>query len=214
MYLTRRQREVFEFICQFIEEKGYSPSLEEVARGMNLSSLATVHKHLSNLAEKGLIRRHWNKGRGIEICKDLNVPGMVQMELEACYAIPIRGTVAAGLPLDVEESDLTERLSVPSDLVRNADETFVLKVRGDSMIEEGIQEGDFIICERRATARNGQVVVALVNGYETTVKYIYYEKDNQVRLQPANPYMAPIYVKGSDVQIQGVVIGLVRKYEA
>ncbi len=211
MYLTRRQREVFEFIKGFIEEKGYSPSLEEVAKGMSLSSLATVHKHLSNLAEKGLIRRHWNRGRGIEICNDLHTPQMVQMELDACYAIPIRGTVAAGQPLDVCEDDLSERLSVPADLVRNADETFVLRVRGDSMIEEGIQEGDFIICERRNQARNGQVVVALVNNYETTVKYFHHEGE-QVRLQPANPYMAPIYVKATDVAIQGVVVGLVRRY--
>jgi len=213
MYLTKRQRQVFEFIKSFIEEKGYSPSLDEVARGLELSSLATVHKHLSNLAEKGLIRRHWNRGRGIEICSDLDAPRLVQMELEACYAIPVRGTVAAGEPLDVAEDDLSERLSVPADLVRSADDTFVLRVRGDSMIEEGIQDGDFIICERRKTARNGQVVVALVNHYETTVKYFYLEGDS-VRLQPANPYMAPIYVKASEVEVQGVVIGLVRKYDA
>jgi repressor LexA len=211
MYLTRRQREVFEFLRKFIDENRYSPSLDEVAKGLGLSSLATVHKHLTNLAEKGLIRRHWNRGRGIEICADLDAPRMVSMGLEACYAIPIRGTVAAGEPLDVIEEDMSERLSVPADLVRNADETFVLRVRGDSMIEEGIQEGDFIICERRKTARAGQVVVALVNGYETTVKYFHPEGDS-VRLQPANPYMAPIYVKARDVEIQGVVIGLVRKY--
>jgi len=211
MYLTRRQREVFEFIKNFMEKHGYSPSLEEVAKGLDLSSLATVHKHLTNLSEKGLIRRHWNRGRGIELANDLNAPHIVQMELEACYAIPIRGTVAAGQPLDVAEGDLSERLSVPADLVRNADDTFVLRVRGDSMVEEGIQEGDFIICERRSEARRGQVVVALVNEYETTVKY-YYPEGEQVRLQPANPFMAPIYVKATDVRIQGVVIGLVRKY--
>ncbi|MBX3729175.1 MAG: transcriptional repressor LexA [Candidatus Sumerlaeia bacterium] len=211
MYLTRRQREVFEFITNFIETHGYSPSLEEVAKGLDLSSLATVHKHLTNLAEKGLIRRHWNRGRGIEIINDLAAPRLVQMDLDACYAIPIRGTVAAGQPLDVSEDDFGDRLSVPADLVRNAENTFVLRVRGDSMIEEGIQEGDFIICERRTDARNGQVVVALVGGYETTVKYFYREGD-QVRLQPANPYMAPIYVRATDVAVQGVVIGLVRKY--
>ncbi len=211
MYLTRRQREVFDFIKTFIEENNYSPSLEELAQGLNLSSLATVHKHLTNLSEKGMIRRHWNRGRGIELVNDLSAPHIVQMQLDACYAVPIRGTVAAGQPLDVAEDDLSERLSVPADLVRNADDTFVLRVRGDSMIEEGIQEGDFIICERRAEARRGQVVVALVNGYETTVKYFYPEGE-QVRLQPANPYMAPIYVKASDVSIQGIVVGLVRKY--
>ncbi|MEQ8822592.1 MAG: transcriptional repressor LexA [Sumerlaeia bacterium] len=211
MYLTRRQREVFEFIKTFIEQHGYSPSLEEVAKGLNLSSLATVHKHLTNLSEKGLIRRHWNRGRGIEICKDLDAPRMVHMELDACYAIPIRGTVAAGEPLDVCEDDLSERLSVPSDLVRNADQTYVLRVRGESMIDEGIREGDFIICERRAHCRDGQVVVALVNNYETTVKY-YFREGDQIRLQPANPYMGPIYAKASDVQIQGVVVGLIRRY--
>ncbi|MBI5154550.1 transcriptional repressor LexA [Candidatus Poribacteria bacterium] len=212
MYLTRRQREVFEFIKTFIEQNSYSPSLDEIAKGMDLSSLATVHKHLANLAEKGLIRRHWNRGRGIEICNELSSPHMVQMALEACYAIPIRGTVAAGQPLDVAEDDLSERLSVPADLIRNADETFVLRVRGDSMIDEGIHEGDFIICERRKEARNGQVVVALVNNYETTVKF-FYKEGEQVRLQPANPYMAPIYVKARDIEVQGIVIGLVRKYQ-
>ena len=212
MYLTRRQRQVFDFIRDFIREKSYSPSLEEIAKGLGLSSLATVHKHLGNLAEKGMIRRHWNKGRGIEIAADINAPRDVQMNLEACYAIPVRGTVAAGLPLDVTEDDLSERLSVPSDMIRNADETFVLRVRGDSMIDEGIHEGDFIICERRTECRNGQVVVALVNGHEATVKYFYREGD-MIKLQPANPYMAPIFVKAADVQIQGVVIGLVRKYK-
>lgn len=212
MYLTRRQREVFDYIKKFINEKNYSPSLDELAKGLDLSSLATVHKHLSNLAEKGVIKRHWNKGRGIEIVNDLNSPAMVQMALNACYDIPIRGTVAAGMPLDVTEDIHADRLSVPSDLVRNAEETFVLKVRGDSMIEEGIQEGDFIICERRGLARNGQVVVALVNDYETTVKYFFHEGD-QIRLQPANPYMEPIYVKPECVTVQGVVIGLVRKYK-
>jgi repressor LexA len=212
MYLTRRQREVFDYIKKFINEKNYSPSLDELAKGLDLSSLATVHKHLSNLAEKGVIKRHWNKGRGIEIVSDLNSPAMVQMSLNACYDIPVRGTVAAGLPLDVTEDAHAERLSVPSDLVRNAEETFVLKVRGDSMIEEGIQEGDFIICERRGLARNGQVVVALVNDYETTVKYFFHEGD-QIRLQPANPYMEPIFVKPENVTVQGVVIGLVRKYK-
>lgn len=213
MYLTRRQRQVFDFIRDFIREHNYSPSLEEIAKGLGLSSLATVHKHLGNLAEKGMIRRHWNKGRGIEIAADLSAPREVQMNLEACFAIPVRGTVAAGLPLDVSEDDLTERLSVPSDMIRNADETFVLRVRGDSMIDEGIHEGDFIICERRAEARSGAVVVALVNGHEATVKYFYREGD-MVKLQPANPYMAPIFVRPSDVQIQGVVIGLVRKYKS
>lgn len=210
MYLTRRQREVFDFIRQFIEKNAYSPSLEEIAKGMGLSSLATVHKHLTNLAEKGIIKRHWNRGRGIEIVSDLASPNIVQMELDAAYKLPIKGTVAAGVPIEAVEDD-TDRLAVPSEMVRNASETFVLKVRGDSMVEDGIHEGDFLVVERAKDARNGQAVVALVNGYETTVKRFYREHDS-IRLQPANGMMSPIIVMAKDVEIQGIVVGLYRSY--
>ncbi len=210
MYLTRRQREVFEFIRGFIAENDYSPSLEEIARGLDLSSLATVHKHLTNIAEKGLIKRHWNRGRGIELVSGIEKPEMVKMKIEACYALPIKGVVAAGQPLEAYEQD-DERLSVPGDLVRNADSSFVLRVRGDSMIEDGIHDGDFIICERRRDARNGQVAVALVNGTETTVKK-FYKEGKFIRLQPANSAMAPILVHARDCEVQGIVVGLLRKY--
>lgn len=213
MYLTRRQREVFEFIKEFIEENSYSPSLEEIAQGLDLSSLATVHKHLSNLAEKGLLRRHWNRGRGIELVGDLGRPTMVNAELDAAYKLPVKGTVAAGAPIDAVETD-EERLSVPADLVRNAEDTFVLRVRGESMIEDGIHPGDMLIVERTSNARNGQVVVALVNGFETTVKRYYREKADLIRLQPANSSMEPIHARARDVAIQGVVIGLLRRYAA
>ncbi|MCC7391911.1 transcriptional repressor LexA [Candidatus Sumerlaeota bacterium] len=210
MYLTRRQREVFDFIRQFIEDNSYSPSLEEIAKGMELSSLATVHKHLSNLATKGIIKRHWNKGRGIEIVSDLGSPNIVQMQLDAAYKLPVKGTVAAGLPIEAYETD-SERLAVPSEMVKNADDTVVLRVRGDSMIDDGIHEGDYLIVERVKDARNGQAVVALVNGYETTVKRLYKEGEN-IRLQPANSTMAPIIVMAKDVEIQGIVVGLIRNY--
>ena len=211
MYLTRRQREVYEFIAQFIERHNYSPSLEEIAQGMSLSSLATVHKHLTNLAEKGMIKRHWNRGRGIELVGDLNTPRMVNAELDAAYKLPIRGTVAAGLPIEAVESDF-DTLAVPAEMIRSAEDSFVLRVRGDSMIEDGIHEGDLIIVERTTQARDGQVVVALVNGFETTVKRLYREGAN-IRLQPANSAMAPIIVMGKDVEVQGRVIGLMRRYE-
>ncbi|CAN5291188.1 transcriptional repressor LexA [soil metagenome] len=210
MYLTRRQREIFDFIQKFIQENNYSPSLEEIAQGMDLSSLATVHKHLTNLADKGILKRHWNRGRGIEIVNDLASPNIVQMQLDAAYQLPIKGTVAAGLPIEAIETD-DERFSVPSDLVRDAANTFVLKVRGDSMIDDGIHEGDFVIVERARDARNGQVVVALVNGFETTIKRLYKEGD-MIRLQPANSMMGPIVVMAKDVEIQGLLIGLVRRY--
>jgi len=212
MYLTRRQREVFEFIQKFIEENSFSPSLEEIAQGLQLSSLATVHKHLANLSEKGLILRHWNKGRGIEIVSGLTSPKMVNMELDAAYKLPVRGTVAAGLPIEAFEAD-EERFAVPTELVRNAENSFVLRVRGDSMIEDGIHEGDMIIVERAREVRQGQVVVALVNGNEATVKRFYKEGDS-IRLQPANSTMAPIIAKARDVEIQGIVVGLFRQYAA
>lgn len=211
MYLTRRQREVYEFIRQFIEDRSYSPSLEEIARGLELSSLATVHKHLSNLAEKGVIRRHWNKGRGIELAADLGAPQMVHAELDAAYKLPIRGSVIAGAPLEAVELD-SDQLSVPSEMIHDAEKTFVLRVRGDSMIEDGIHEDDFIIVERESDPKNGQVIVALVGGYETTVKRIYREGDI-IRLQPANSSMEPIRVMAKDVEIQGKVIGLIRRYD-
>lgn len=210
MYLTRRQREVFDFIRQFIEGHSYSPSLDEIAQGLGLSSLATVHKHLTNLAEKGLIKRHWNRGRGIEVVSDLSTPAMVQAGLDAAYKLPVRGTVAAGSPIEAVETD-SERMSVPADMVRNAEETFVLKVRGDSMIEDGIHEGDFLVVERAKNARNGQVVVALVSGFETTVKRFYHEGD-RIRLQPANSGMEPIFCMPKDVELQGIVVSLIRKY--
>jgi repressor LexA len=210
MYLTRRQREIFDFIRLFIEKNSYSPSLEEIARGMELSSLATVHKHLKHLSEKGMIKRHWNKGRGIELVGELHAPEMVHMELGAAFNLPLKGVVAAGLPIETFEED-HERFSVPSDLIRDADASYVLRVRGDSMIEDGIHEGDFIIVERTNTIRPGQVVVALVGGSEATVKRFYREGD-MIRLQPANSTMAPIYAQPKDVEIQGIVVGLIRRY--
>lgn len=212
MYLTRRQREVFEFIRSFMEENKYSPSLEEIAQGLELSSLATVHKHLTNLAEKGLIKRHWNRGRGIELVNDLSAPNMVQLELDAAYKLPVKGTVAAGSPIETFETN-QDTFAVPGDMIRNAEDSFVLRIRGDSMIEDGIHEGDLVVVERTGTVRNGQVVVALVNGFETTIKRFYRDGD-VVRLQPANSAMEPIMVMAKDVEIQGVLVGLIRRYLA
>lgn len=210
MYLTKRQRQIFDFINGFIQKHRYSPSLREIGEGAGLSSLATVHKHLRNLEEKGVIRRGEHRGRALEIAPTLDAPRQVEMSL-ACFALPILGLVQAGYPIEAIQEEDAEHMSVPVDFVRDAQKTFVLRVRGDSMIEDGIHDGDFIICERRQTAQNGQVVVALVRGHETTVKRFYRERQ-MIRLQPANPYMAPIVLPGRDVEIQGVVVGLLRKY--
>ena len=152
MILTKKQREVYDYIQGFIENRGYSPSLEEIAQGLGLRSLATVHKHVANLIEKGMLKRAWNRGRSIEISPTQEV--RVQ-----AIDIPLLGRVAAGFPLEAVET--RSSLSVPEDML-GARETFALEVRGDSMIDEQIRNGDFVIVERRDTAENGETVVALV----------------------------------------------------
>jgi len=210
MYLTKRQREIFDFINRFIQGQRYSPSLREIAEGTGISSLATIHKHLRNLEGKGVIRRIANRGRALEITPELDAPRSVEMSL-ACFALPILGLVQAGQPIEAIQEEEAERMSIPVDFVKDAQKTFVLRVRGDSMIDDGIHDGDFIICERRNEAQNGQVVVALVRGFETTVKRFYRERA-MIRLQPANPYMAPLVLPAREVEVQGVVVGLLRKY--
>jgi len=206
MYLTKRQREVLNFIDHFIEEKGYSPSLEEIGDGVGLSSLATIHKHLMNLQDKGVIRRSWNRGRSIEVSagfKHGNIRKMVEL--------PVLGKVAAGRPIDAIEDATAETLCVPAEFIRTS-ETFVLRVEGDSMIDEQIRDGDYVIIEKRDSASNGETVVALVDEGEATVKRYYREAGNLIRLQPANERMSPMIYPSSRVRIQGAVVGLMRKY--
>lgn len=201
MVLTKKQRAVYDFIEGFIARNGYSPSLEEIAQGLSLRSLATVHKHVANLTEKGVLKRAWNRGRSIEVTPS------AQVNVSA-VEIPMLGRIAAGLPIEAIETNSS--LAVPEDMLGTR-ETFALQVRGDSMIDEQIRDGDFVIVERRDTADNGETVVALIRNTETTLKKLYRE-GRIVRLQPANSALAPIRVPAGDVTIQGVVIGLVRKF--
>ncbi|MFB3854568.1 MAG: transcriptional repressor LexA [Vicinamibacterales bacterium] len=198
--LTRRQREILDYLTEFIEQRGYAPSLEEIGRRFGLSSLATVHKHLSNLQEKGFIKRAWNRSRSVEVVPTR--PGNRAVEL------PLLGFVAAGAP--IEAIATSESISVPEDFVGKRD-TYVLRVRGDSMIDEQIRDGDFVIVEDRKYAENGEMVIALLGGFDVTLKK-FYREDGRVRLQPANPAMQPILVPADAVQIQGVVVGVMRKY--
>jgi repressor LexA len=193
---------MLDFIEKFIEENDYSPSLEEIAAGTGLSSLATVHVHLRNLETKKRIRRGWNRSRAIELVDTPQRPNSGNVEL------PLLGRVAAGIP--IEAIAIEETIEVPSQFVKG-NETFVLRVQGDSMIEEQIRSGDYIVVEKRDTAINGETVVALVGESETTVKKFYREKNN-IRLQPANSTMDPIIVPASECKIQGVVVGLLRNY--
>jgi repressor LexA len=200
MYLTRRQREIYEYLTKHIEAFGYAPSLEEICSHFGLSSPATAHKHVSRLVEKGLIRREWNRGRAIEIVPLRVEPHGVEL--------PLLGIVAAGKPIEAVET--RETISVPADLVRG-ERNYVLRVRGDSMIDEGIRDGDFVIAEERSTAENGETVIALLGGAEATVKK-FFRDNGKVRLVPANSTMEPLVVAEGDLRIQGVVIGLIRKY--
>ncbi len=200
MALTRRQREVLDVIREFIHEHGYSPSLEEIGGALGLSSVATVHKHVSHLVDKGYVRRGWNQNRSIELV-DASATGAV--------LLPMMGTIAAGQPL--EAIPTSETIAVPADMVASQGRTYVLRVQGDSMIDEQIRDGDFVVVNERNTASDGETVVALIEGSDATLKTLYHE-GRQIRLQPANPTMQPIVVPARDVRIQGVVVGVIRKY--
>lgn len=202
MYLTRRQKQMLDCIAEFIETNGYSPTLQELGAKMGLSSPATVHKHLQNLEAKGLIKRNWNHSRSLELTSQQDGGGAV--------TLPLMGVVAAGAPIEAIENP--EFIGVPPEFV-GSKESFALRVRGESMIEDGIHDGDVIIVESRATAERGQTVIALVDGSDATVKRFYPEDDGQVRLQPANASMEPMIFPAEAVKIQGVVIGLLRKYD-
>ncbi len=200
MYLTRKQREVYNYINGYIKRKGYAPSLEEIGMGLGLSSLATVHKHLKNLESKGVIERKWNKGRSIELKGGYDYPNSVEL--------PLLGVVAAGKPIEAIEDNQT--ISVPQEFLKGK-ENFVLKVKGDSMIDEQIKDGDFVVIERRNIAKNGDTVVALIRSEETTIKKFYREND-RIKLEPANESMSPLYYEEKDVEVKGIVIALLRKY--
>ena len=198
--LTKRQREILDYLNEFIQQHGYAPSLEEIGRRFNLSSLATVHKHLTNLQEKGFIRRAWNRSRSVEL-----VPtraGGRSLEL------PLLGFVAAGAPIEAIVSN--ETIAVP-DVLAGKRDSYVLRVKGNSMIDEQICDGDFVIVEDRKSADNGEMVIALVGGQDATLKK-FYRENGKVRLQPANPTMQPIMVDPDQVQVQGVVVGVMRRY--
>ena len=198
--LTKRQREILDYLNEFIQQHGYAPSLEEIGRRFSLSSLATVHKHLTNLQEKGFIRRAWNRSRSVEM-----VPTRTGGR---ATELPLLGYVAAGAPIEAVAGN--ETIAVPDSLVGKRD-SYVLRVKGDSMIDEQIRDGDFVIVEDRKTAENGEMVIALVGGTEATLKK-FYREHGRIRLQPANPAMQPMLFDPEQIQVQGVVIGVMRRY--
>jgi len=200
MAVTRRQKEILDFLETFVSRNGYSPSFEEIARGMSLKSLATVHKHITNLEKKGMLDRVHNRSRSIDVLP----PGS---RTRSSLKLPLAGRIAAGMPVEAMESPETISLH---DVVGNRD-VFALEVRGDSMRDEHIINGDYVLVERTRTARQGEIVVALVHGSETTLKR-FYPEGAVVRLQPSNIEMEPIYVPAGQCAIQGRVLGVLRKY--
>jgi len=197
---------VYDFISEFVQRNGYSPSFEEIGEGLGLSSLATVHKHITNLEKKALLTRDYNRSRSIDL---LPPKGRLKqsMSVNTAVVLPLLGRIAAGQPIEAVQNPETISLA---DFVRSK-EVFVLEVRGDSMQDEHILTGDYVLVEKAKTAHNGDIVVALVDGNEATLKRFYREGDN-VRLQPSNACMQPIIVPAASVEVQGKVIGVLRKY--
>jgi repressor LexA len=202
MPLTKRQRQILDYLSTYSSEHGYAPSFEEIAEHFNYNSLATVHEHLSNLERKGYIKRSYNESRAIEILpSDVNVRAI---------ELPLLGAVAAGVP--IEEAVSGETVSVPEDFVRRAGNHYVLRVRGNSMIDDQIRDGDHVVVHDRQAADNGDMVIAMLDGTSATVKRYFRERDGRIRLQPSNEQMAPIYVQENQMRVQGIVVGVLRRY--
>jgi len=201
MPLTKRQRQILDYLSSYSAENGYAPSFEEIAGQFNYNSLATVHEHLSNLERKGYIKRSYNESRSIEILPSDVLPRAVDL--------PLLGLVAAGVPI---EAVADETVSVPEDFVRRAGNHFVLRVRGDSMIDDHITDGDLVVVHDRQSADNGQMVIAMFDDNSATVKRYYRERDGRIRLQPANDTIAPIYVHEHQMHVRGIVVGVMRRF--
>ncbi|MEQ1886025.1 MAG: transcriptional repressor LexA [Bryobacteraceae bacterium] len=211
MALTKRQKEFLDFLAGFLDKRGYSPSYEEIAEGLDLASLATVHKHIMALESKKYLKRGFNQSRSLEISpkyyeeqrqyRQTSAPAPVGLE------IPLLGRIAAGTPVEAIAGEETLNFA---DFAGDPG-TYALKVRGESMIDDHICDGDYVLIEKATQARNGDIVVALVDGMETTLKR-FYDEGTRVRLQPANATMEPIYVPRENVNIQGKLLAVLRKY--
>ena len=199
-YLTERQRDVLHFIETRIENDGVAPTLQEIADAFGFKSTASAQKHVAHLERKGFLERRKHQKRGLVLASEDNVPPAVNL--------PLYGAVAAGAPIETFPGD--ERVSVPSDFLKSGDH-YVLQVRGDSMIDDGVHDGDFVVVQRTRTAADGQMVVALVSG-EVTLKRIYRDNASTVRLQPSNPAVPVLIVPSGEVVVQGLVVGLLRRY--
>ncbi|MEE8483031.1 MAG: transcriptional repressor LexA [Nitrospinota bacterium] len=201
MTLTKKQKLILDFIAAFIEREGYAPSIAEIKKEFGVNSPATVHQHLKNLEAKGAIRRIPNRHRSIEIVQASPSAGKGRR-------VPVLGAISAGSP--IESFPDTETISLPEEMAPGS-ESYLLRVRGNSMIEDHILNGDMVIVKKSNVAAPGQTVVALIDGSEATLKKFFFE-NGKIRLQPANPEMKPMVFDTNRVQIQGIVTGILRKF--
>ena len=202
MKLTRRQKEILDYVTDFIEREGYSPSMEEIASHFHFASLNAVFKHLGALESRGFLHRDANRARSIEVVREGTSSSRV---------LPLYGMIAAGRP--IEAIATSETLTVPEALLPGRRDHYVLRVQGESMIEEHIEDGDYVVVESRDHAENGEMVVALVDGENVTLKRLYRE-GSDIRLQPANPLVAPLILDSRRIKVQGVVVAVMRKYRS
>jgi len=202
--LYPRERQILEFVAQFIQRHGYAPTLKEIGAGVGLRSVATVHEHLVKLENKGYIRKIIGSKRGIEVIKDLTRFQMGDQGID----LPVLGFIAAGAPLE-PHTDPNLYLQVAPWMVSKGKTAYTLQIKGESMIEEGILDGDFVIIQHQNDAQNGDIVVAILSNGFATLKRVFFEQ-NRVRLEPANSKMSPIFA--TEVKIQGKVVGLIRKF--
>jgi repressor LexA len=209
MALTKRQKDVLDFIADFVEENGYSPSYEELAHGLKLASLATVHKHIQALESRNYLRRLFNQSRSLEVSPKYVQERRRSRQTTRAAEVPLAGKIAAGAPVEAIEGQDTLQFA---DFAGKGD-TFALQVTGESMIEDHILSGDYVLVEKTPQVKDGEIVVALVDGRETTLKRIYHDPDGRIRLQPANSSMQPIIVEAANVQVQGRVLAVLRKFK-
>ena len=207
MALTKRQKDVLDFIAGFVEENGYSPSYEEIAHALDLASLATVHKHISALAEKKYLQRGANQSRSVDISSRYLQEHRRQKQ-KTSLEVPLMGRIAAGVPVEAIEDRATLNFA---EFLGHSD-TYALEVRGNSMVEDHICDGDLVLIERGRDYREGDIVVALVGSNDASLKRIYREPRNIVRLQPANAAMKPMYYPASEVEVQGCLLAVLRKF--
>jgi len=200
--LYKRQKQILDFITQYVQKNGFSPTLTEIAQALGVSSLATVHEHLATMTKKGIIKRYHGSVRGIEVVGQREIKPNNEVEL------PLLGLIAAGQPIE-PHTDPNASLAVPPGMLSGQKRAYVLQVKGSSMIDDGILDGDFVVVEQKETANNGEIVVAILeNGFATLKRF--FKEATRIRLEPANSQMAPIFAK--DVKIQGKVVGVIRKF--